>query len=82
MPKNVSQQIYRVIAQECGVKAKAITGKTLFMSNPDFSYFDVVAALYTLQHELHVSLPESDYGKYETVGALTRNIIGQLKKQK
>ena len=82
MPKNVSQRVYRIIAQECGVKPKSITGKTLFMSNPNFSYFDVVAALYTLQHKLHVSLPESDYGKYATVGSLTRNIIGQLKKQK
>lgn len=82
MPKNVSQQVYRVIAQECGEKPKNITAKTLFMANPDFSYFEVVAALYTLQHKLHVSLPESDYGKYETVGALTRNIIKQLKMQK
>lgn len=82
MPKNVSQQVYRVVAQECGEKPKNITAKTLFMSNPKFSYFEVVAALYTLQHKLHVSLPESDYGKYETVGALTRNIIKQLKMQK
>ena len=82
MQKNISQQVYRVIAQECGEKPKNITAKTLFMTNPNFSYFEVVAALYTLQHKLKVSLSESDYGKYATVGSLTRNIISQLKRQK
>lgn len=74
MQKNVSQQVYRVIAQECGVKPKTITAGTLFMSNPKFSYFDVVGTLYTLQKKFDVKLPESDYDKYETVGGLTRYI--------
>ena len=79
MAGNVSQQIRVVIAHECGLKQKSVTSQTLFMANPSFSYFDCVSALFTLQHKLGVSLPESDYAKYNTVGSLTRCIIKQLK---
>ena len=75
----VSRQVKSVIATECGVKVKTITNKTEFMSSKGFQYFDCMGVLFTLQHKFNVSLPESDFGKYNTVGGLTRNIVRQLK---
>lgn len=75
----ISRQIKSIIATECGINAKTVTNKTEFMSSRGFSYFDCVDVLYTLQHKFHVSLPESDFAKYNTVGGLTRNIVRQLK---
>ena len=79
MADRTSQKIKTVIAKECGIPRELITNKTRFMSNTDFSYFECMGALYTLQHKFHVYLPESDYYKYSTVGSLTRCIINQLK---
>jgi len=75
----ISRQVKSIIATECGINAKNVTNKTEFMSSRGLSYFDCVDVLYTLQHKFHVSLPESDFAKYNTVGGLTRNIVRQLK---
>jgi len=78
MDKNeTSAQIKKVIAAECGLPY--VTNKTKFMSKQTLSYFDCMAALYALQHEFDVCLPESDFSKYTTVGALTRCILTQIK---
>lgn len=77
MADRTCQEIRKVIAQECG--ARHITNSTKFMNNKDFSYFECVGALYTLQHKFDVKLPESDYDKYKTVGSLTRCIIKQIR---
>ncbi len=79
MADKVFQRVKTVIAKECGVPSNLINSKTQFMSNTNFSYFECVGALYTLQHKFKVKLPESDYDKYKTVGSLTRCIIKQLK---
>ena len=51
------------------------------MDKSDITYFECVDALYTLEHKLHVKLPESNYHKYATVGGLVRDIFRQLKKR-
>ena len=76
---NISQQIKSVIAAECGIKKKNLNNKTGFMSNKSISYFNCIDVLYTLEHKFHVSLPESDFVKYDTVGGLTQSIVKQLK---
>lgn len=75
----VQRQIKSIIANECGVQAKSVTAKTEFMSGQGISYGACMGVLFELQHKFHVSLPESDFGKYNTVGGLTKNIIRQLK---
>ena len=40
---------------------------------------ECVDALYTLEHRLHVKLPESSYYKYTTVGGVVKDIVRQLK---
>ncbi len=78
MAKNeMSNKIKKVIAAECGLPY--VTNKTAFMEKQTLSYFDCMAALYTLQHKFDVSLPESDFSKYATVGALTRCVLTQIK---
>ena len=77
----ISRQVKSIIATECGIKVKSVTSKTEFMSSNGLPYFDCMGALYTLQHKFNVSLPESDFGKYNTVGGLTKNIVRQLKSQ-
>lgn len=81
MDRNISQKIKKIIATECGIQVKDINNNTGFMSNSNLSYFDCVDTLYTLEHKFHVRLPESDYGKYNTVGNLKNKIIAQLKKR-
>jgi len=76
---DILRQVKSVIAKECGIKAKSVTNKTGFMSSDGLPYFDCMVVLYTLQHRFNVSLPESDFSKYNTVGGLTKNIIRQLK---
>ena len=78
MHSNTSQKVRTIIAQECGFDRKVVTNRTKFMANTDLSYFVCVDALYTLQHKLHVSLPESNYEKYQTVGGLVKDIVRQL----
>lgn len=77
--KGVSRQIKSVIATECGINAKSITNKTNFMDKSNITYFECVSALYTLEHKLHVKLPESNYHKYATVGGVVKDIVRQLK---
>lgn len=79
MKDNTSKKVKMIIAQECGIDRKSITNKMKFMSNQTLSYFDCMGAMYTLQHKMHVSLPESSYYKYATVGGLVRDITRQLK---
>ena len=79
MVDNTAQRIKMIIAKEFGLKPKSVTNQTQFMSNPNFSYFCCLDALYTLQHKFRVELPESDYDQYKTVGSLTRCIVNQLK---
>lgn len=79
MSDNTSQKVRSIIAKECGVNRKFITNNTQFMSGQTISYFDCVDAMFVLQHKLHVSLPESNYKKYKTVGALIKDITKQLK---
>ena len=62
MANKTSQEIKKIIAQECG--EERVTNSTQFMTNKKFSYFECVGALYTLQHTFGVKLPESDYDKY------------------
>ena len=79
MPK-LKQQICRIIARECGQNIKL---GTPFVDNKDITYWDMVGALYTLQHVFKVKLPESDYVNYKTVGNLTNCIVAKVKsKQK
>ena len=75
---NTSQQVKTIIAKECGLGHR-ITNQTPFMSSQVLSYFDCMGAMYTLQHKLHVSLPESKYAQYATVGGLVKDIVKQLK---
>lgn len=77
MSDNVSQKIRKVIAQECGLTN--VSNETKFMTRQGPDYFDCIGVLYTLQHMLHVQLPESKYQKYETVGGLTKDIIHQMR---
>ena len=76
---SIQRQIKNIIATECGIKVKSVTNKTKFMSSKGLPYFDCMGILYTLQHKFNVSLPESDFAKYDTVGGLTKNIVRQLK---
>ena len=76
---NISQQIKSVIAAECGMKKKNLNNKTGFMADKSLSFFNCMDVLYTLEHKFHVSLPEADFYKYNTVGDLTKNIVKQLK---
>lgn len=75
----ISRQIKSIIATECGINAKTVTNKTEFMSSRGLSYFDCVDVLYTLEHKLHVKLPESSYYKYTTVDGVVKDIVRQLK---
>lgn len=78
---NISQQITSVIAHECGMKVATITNKTNFISGQEIPYFDCMAVLYTLQHKFGITLPESDFTKFTTVGRLKNYITKQLKQQ-
>ena len=82
MADNTAKRVKKVIAQECGLSCKDITNKTLFLPNNKFTYFDCMGALYTLQHEFHIELPEAEYKKYKTVGSLVRCIIKRVKEEK
>jgi len=79
MRDNTSRTVKTIIAQECGIKRKSINNNTQFMSSKEISYFDCMGAMFTLQHKLHVSLPESKYAQYATVGGLVKDIVKQLK---
>ena len=79
MADKVSKKIKTIIAKECGIKRDKITDKTNFMGGQKISYFDCMAAMFVLQHQFHVSLPESNYAKYATVGGLTKDIVKQLR---
>ena len=79
MSDKVSNKIKAVIAKECGIKRKYVTDKTAFFGGQKISYFDCMSAMFVLQHQFHVTLPESNYGKYRTVGGLKNDIIRQLK---
>lgn len=79
----LKQRIRRIIAQECGMTQQTVNPGTPFVDNKDITYWDMVGALYTLQHVFKVKLPESDYVNYKTVGNLTNCIVAQVKsKQK
>ena len=77
--RNIGRTVKSVVARECGMGIKSINNNTSFMANQNISYFDCMCAMFTLQHKFHVSLPESDYDKYKTVGCLIKNITKQLK---
>ena len=74
-----SKKVRKIVAKECGLAPKSVTNKTDFMGGQKIRYFDCMGALFALQHEFHVSLPESSYQKYTTVGGLVRDIVRQLK---
>ena len=75
----ISRQVKSIIATECGIEVKSVNNKTNFMNKSNISYFECVDALYTLEHKLHVKLPESSYYKYTTVGGVVKDIVRQLK---
>ncbi len=75
----ISRQVKSIIATECGIEVKSVNNKMHFMSKSNISYFECVDALYTLEHKLHVKLPESSYYKYTTVGGVVKDIVRQLK---
>ena len=75
----ISRQVKSIIATECGIEVKSVNNKTNFMNKSNISYFECVDALYTLEHKLHVKLPESSYYKYTTVGGVAKDIVRQLK---
>jgi len=76
---SVCKKVKEVIFAECDMRGQTINRNTKFMTNHGLSYFDCMNTLYTLQHVFHISLPESDFEKYKTVGGLTRCVIKQLK---
>ena len=75
----VYNQIKMQIARECG--ELEVFSKTKFIKNPRFSHFDCANILYTLEHMYGITLPESDYDNYDTVGHLTLYIINKLKER-
>lgn len=79
MRKNVAQQVYNVVAKECGCPRESINAQTLFVANKNFTHFEIDNILYDLQHMFEVKLPESDYNKYNDIKGLTRSIVNQLK---
>ena len=80
--EQVFKTIQITIANETGIKPERITKKTNFMSRHGLPYFDCINVLFTLQHQLHVELPETDYCRYATVGGLQKRICQQLSRQK
>jgi acyl carrier protein len=86
MAEPLKEQVFKIIqitiANETGIKPERITKKTNFMSRHGLPYFDCINVLFTLQQELHIILPESNYCNYPTVGSLKRQIIKQLPKDR
>ncbi len=80
MKGNVSQSVKKIIAKECGLSSKLITNEMPFMANRELSYFDCIDVIYDLEHKYKVRLPESDFVKYDTVGALVKIVTAQLNK--
>ena len=76
---SVCKKVKEIIFAECDMHGQTIDRNTKFMANNGLSYFDCMNTLYTLQHVFGVSLPESDFEKYKTVGGLTRCVVKQLK---
>ena len=83
MESNISKQVKKIVAQECGLDVCAITNKTLFMAYSGIPYFNCMDVLFTIEHTFHgVHLPESDFIKYKTVGDLTKCVVKQLQQHK
>ena len=76
-----STEIKRIIAQESNLALSSVNNKTAFMAAQNISYFDCMDILYVLQHRFNVSLPESNYIKYRTVGDLIRDINRQSRRR-
>ena len=79
--KERSEEIRKIVAQESGIAFDSVHDTTRFMSAQRISYFDCLGILYVLQHRFNVSLPESSYAKYRTVGDLIDAVNRQSRKQ-
>lgn len=79
--KERSEEIRKIVAQESGIAFDSVHDTTPFMSAQRIPYFDCIAILFDVQHRFKVSLSESSYIKYRTVGDLINAVNRQSRKQ-